>query len=443
MKKIIIITIIVLLLLGAGIRYFSSVYGSKNGGSYQFVEVTRGNLENTVSSTGTLSAVGTVEIGTQVSGTIARADVDFNDRVKKGQVLAVLDTALLKIAVLDAEAGLVRAQAQYEQAQAEYERNLPLFEKGYLSGEEFLPIQVNVKTVQASVQSAQAALQRAQTNMKYATIRSPINGTIIQRNVEQGQTVAASFSTPTLLVIAEDLSQMQIYATVDESDIGQIREGQSVRFTVYAYPDNTFYGTVRQIRLQPTTVQNVVNYTVVVDAPNKSGLLLPGMTATVDFIVEERKDVLLVPNAALRLQPTQEMMTELRKNMREHMSALPDSLKQLAQQRRTDRGQFGDGEGMPLQIQGSAQNNTAQLWYLDDRRKLGVMPVLKGATDGLMTEITMVGAGDRGDMTGAFMDRPILKEGMRMISGVTQEKEQNASTSQKSNQQGPRPFRPF
>ncbi|MCK5119980.1 MAG: efflux RND transporter periplasmic adaptor subunit, partial [Candidatus Latescibacteria bacterium] len=295
MKKIIGILVIVSL-FGVGIHYFRAGNGAKEEGPYQFAEITRGDLENLVSSTGTLKAVSTVEIGTQVSGTIDRIDVDFNDAVRKGQVLAVLDTALLKVAVLDAQAGVARAQAQHEQARAEYERNRALFEKGHLSEKEFLPIRINVRITGAAVQSAKASLERAQINMNHATIRSPIHGTVIQRNVEPGQTVAASFSTPTLFIIAEDLSQMEIYAAVDESDIGQIKEGQSVRFEVQAYLDETFSGTVRQIRLQPAISENVVNYTVVVDAANEENLLLPGMTATVDFVVEARKAVLLIPN---------------------------------------------------------------------------------------------------------------------------------------------------
>lgn len=428
MKKIVVILIVVLI-SGLGVLYLTSIRNNKTEGPYQFVEVTRGDLENVISSTGTLNPVGMVEIGTQVSGTIDRIEVDFNDKVHKGQVLAVLDTALLKIAVLDAKAGLARAQAQYKQAQAEYERNLPLFEKGYLSEKEFLPIRINVKTTQATVQSAQAALKRAQINIKHAIIRSPINGTVIQRTVEPGQTVAASFATPTLFIIAEDLSQMEIYAAVDESDIGQIQEGQSVRFTVEAYPDETFYGTVRQIRLQPTTIQNVVNYTVVVDASNRDSLLLPGMTATVDFVVEERKDVWLIPNAALRFQPTQEMITEFRKGLQERLSALPDSLKQLAQQRRTQRGQLGGGK-MPLPFQSGAQSDVARLWVLDEKGKLSVIPVRKGATDGLVTEIAMLDArrGPPGILM-PKMPRVHLEKGMQVISGVTQQKKQDTKTT--------------
>jgi HlyD family secretion protein len=432
MKKIILIAVVVLVALGAGLRYLASVRGTNKEGTYQFVEVTRGNLEDVVSSTGSLEAAGTVEIGTQVSGTIDRIEVDFNDVVHNGQVLAVLDTALLKIAVLDAGAGLARVQAQYEQAQAEYNRSLSLFEKGYLSEGEFLPIRTSAKVSQAALQSAEVAMQRAERNLKYAIIRSPIDGTVIQRSVEPGQTVAASFSTPTLFVIAEDLSRMEIHATVDESDIGRIRKGQSARFMVEAYPDETFYGTVRQIRLQPVTVQNVVNYTVIVDASDKKGVLLPGMTATVDFVIEERKDVLLVPNAALRFQPTEEMMAELRRSGRERVqersAVLPDSAKQLAQQSRARQGGIRGERGTSMPSQSGAQGDMARLWVLDENGKLGVIPVRKGATDGSKTEVAMVlpPSGEPGS-TAPGPSRVHLREGMQVISGLTKQKQQSAN----------------
>lgn len=270
---------------------------------FQVAAVRRGTLETLVSSTGTLAAVETVDVGTQVSGTISRLAVDFNDRVKKGQVLAVLDPSLFQAAVAEAEASGQKARAQLAQAEDEFRRNKPLLEQGFISEQDFLPYKTGVATAQADLASAQAGLKRARTNLSYAVIRSPIKGIIIARNVDAGQTVAASFNTPTLFVIAKDLANMQIEATVDESDIGQIRQGQAVRFTVQAYPDKTFTGKVTQIRLQPQTISNVVNYTVIIQAENARGLLLPGMTATVDFVVAQVKNALLVPNAALRFQP--------------------------------------------------------------------------------------------------------------------------------------------
>ena len=270
---------------------------------YQTTTLSRGAFENTVSSTGTLAAVETVDVGTQVSGTIEKIEADYNDRVKKGQILAIINQDLFKAAVNNAEGSVSKAQATLALDEKELARNRPLYEKGYLSQQEFLPYETNVKVDEGTLNSARASLAQARTNLANTVIRSPIDGTVIQRSIDTGQTVAASFSTPTLFVIAEDLSRMQIEANVDETDIGQIRKGQPVRFTVQAYPDQTFTGTVSQIRLQPQTISNVVTYTVIVKANNDRGLLLPGMTATADFVVEHDTDVLLVPNAALRFQP--------------------------------------------------------------------------------------------------------------------------------------------
>jgi HlyD family secretion protein len=273
---------------------------------YQFAKIKRGTLETLVSSTGTLAAVETVEVGTQVSGTISRILADYNDHVVKGQILAVLDQSLWNAQVKEAEANVNKAHAVLVQAEDEFNRNQPLFEKGFLSAQEFLPVRIGVDTAKAALAAAEASLARARTNLDYTVIRSPIDGTVIKRNVEAGQTVAASLNTPTLFLIARNLRQMQIEADVDESDIGQIRNGQEVRFTVQSYTERVFHGTVTQIRLQPRTVSNVVNYTVLVEADNTDGLLLPGMTATLDFVVSKTENALLAPNAALRFQPSVE-----------------------------------------------------------------------------------------------------------------------------------------
>lgn len=270
---------------------------------WQEAEVQRGSLERTVSSTGTLAAVETVVVGTEVSGTIDKVLVDFNDTVHKGQVLAMLKQDLFVAAVDEAQAGVDRAEAEMKLAESELERNRSLYEKGFLTEQEFLPLQVDVETGKAALASAQATLKRAQTNRRNSVIRSPIDGTIIQRSVEAGQTVAASLNTPELFVVARNLAKMQIEADVDETDIGQIAAGQAVRFSVQSYPERTFAGKVLQLRLQPKDVQNVVTYTVIVAADNNEGLLLPGMTATVDFVVERLDEALLVPNAALRFTP--------------------------------------------------------------------------------------------------------------------------------------------
>ena len=269
---------------------------------FRVEEIKRGKMENTVSCTGTLAAVGTVEVGTQVSGTIKKVLVDYNDRVKKGQILAELDLDLFKATVDTAKASVISAQALYKQAAAEYERNKPLYEQGHLSSQEILAYETEKETARAKLLSAKASVISARTNLKNAQIKSPISGVILERDIEAGQTVAASLSTPTLFIIAEDLSNMEIEASVDESDVGVVAKGQQVRFTVQSYPDDQFYGTVSQIQLNPTEMSDVVTYTVIVDAPNKESKLLPGMTATADFVVETAVDELMVSNAALNFR---------------------------------------------------------------------------------------------------------------------------------------------
>jgi HlyD family secretion protein len=301
--KIRFIAIGVILILLGGWYVFAHQNSPEQRPRFTFTQVDMGRLEVTVSSTGTLAAVETVEIGTQVSGTIDKLMVDYNDTVHKGDILAVLDQSLFRVAIQNAKAGLLKAQAELKQAEDEYRRNMPLYQKGYISEQEFLPFEVEVATLKASLLSAQANLQQAEINLKYTVISSPIDGTVIDRSVDAGQTVAASLSTPTLFLVAKDLSHMQIETNVDETDIGQIKQGQKVRFSVQSYFDRTFTGTVRQIRLQPETVDNVVTYTVIVEAANESRLLLPGMTATVDFIVHDIENALLVPVAALQFNP--------------------------------------------------------------------------------------------------------------------------------------------
>jgi len=301
----IVVVVLVLGVIGGGLFWWSG-QDPANAPTNRFrtVVVARGTLERTVSSTGTLAAVETVTVGTEVSGTVARVLVDYNSRVRKGTVLAILKPDLFNAAVADAEGAVRQAEATLTQAQRDLERNRPLYEKGYLAEQEFLPFQTARDKAAAALSSARAGLASARTNLENSVISSPIDGTVIQRSIDAGQTVAASLNTPTLFIIARDLARMQIEAAVDETDIGQIRDGQAVRFSVQSYPEQTFAGTVRQIRLQPTTVQNVVTYTVIVAADNDRGLLLPGMTATVDFIVERVEDALLVPNSALRFRPT-------------------------------------------------------------------------------------------------------------------------------------------
>lgn len=394
MKKLIPLLLVVVL-GGAGWWYFAR-NGEEEQSPYRFVTLERGDLESVVSSTGNLEAVVTVQVGTQVSGIVSKIYADFNDRVRKGQVIALIDTTLLVSAVRDAQANLERNQAQLGFARQEFERIRDLFEKDFSTEVEYNTAKYNYEVARASTQSAQVNLERARRNLEYATIRAPISGVVIERNVDVGQTVAASFSAPQLFLIANDLSQMQILASVDESDIGLIKEGQEARFTVQAYDDRTFTGTVRQVRLQSQMQENVVNYTVVVDVDNRDGLLLPGMTATVDFIIEQASDVLKVPNAALRFRPTEAMMAAFRERMAQRRANAPDSVRSRFAGRRPSGGGFS-GAG------GRRPSNVAMLWYLDDEGNVTAAWVRTGITDGQMTEV-------RGRN---------LEPGMQVIAGVT------------------------
>jgi len=245
--------------------------------AYRTATVQRGNIESTVSATGSLGAVTTVQVGTQVSGQIAAIYADFNTKVKKGQLLARIDPTLQQQAVADAETGVARANATLQQTQGDYAREKQLHDSGFATDPEFETAQLNYQVAVANGKSAQIALDKAKQNLAYTSIYAPIDGIVVERDVDVGQTVAASLSAPQLFVIANDLSQMQILATVDESDIGQIRDGQPVTFTVQAYPGETFTGSVRQVRINSATVNNVVNYTAVIAVANPNAKLLPGI----------------------------------------------------------------------------------------------------------------------------------------------------------------------
>lgn len=277
---------------------------------YRTAVVRRGSVKATVSATGTLGAVRTIQVGTQASGQVAAIYVDYNDRVRKGQLLARIDPRLQTQAVEDAQAQLERAQAMMAQMESDYERGKQLVAVNAITAAEFSVVRSNFTVQQANVKSARIALERARQNLAYTTIYAPIDGVIVERNVDVGQTVAAVLSAPQLFLIANDLSEMRILALVDESDIGAIRTGQAVEFTVEAYPNETFAGTVQQVRLQSRTQDNVVSYTVVVGVKNRTGKLLPGMTATLQFVTGVARDVLVVPNAALRIRPTPAMLAQ-------------------------------------------------------------------------------------------------------------------------------------
>lgn len=380
MKKLIWIGVVVVL-SAAGWWYYSKDDETAES-PYRFATIERGDLEATVAATGNLSAVTTVEVGTQVSGRIDKIYVDFNDRVQQGQLIARIDPTLLEQNVRDAEARLERSRAEVAHRQREFDWNKTLFDAQFITETEFNTIRYNLEVAQADLKSAEISLERARQNLSYTVIYAPIDGVVVERNVDVGQTVAASLSAPQLFLIANDLAKMEILAAVDESDIGQIVEGQKVRFTVQAYPDRTFIGTVRQVRLQSTTQENVVNYTVVIDVQNDEGLLLPGMTATVDFLVETAQDVLMVANAALRFRPTLEMVEAVRSRREGEREQLPDSLRE----RFARMGGGSEGGGPPNGFQRTSDLGT--LWYVDGSGALAVARVRTGISDGRNTQIT-------------------------------------------------------
>jgi HlyD family secretion protein len=375
---------ITVVVAAAALVYFTSDRSSANV-NYKTSEITVGSIQNTISSTGTLNPVSTVEIGTQVSGTIEKVYVDYNDIVKKGQIIAEIDRQPLLSKLSQSRASHLRNEALYDQAKASFDRNTILHTKELISDEEFLSSKSSYLAQKASLEVSKADVENAQLNLIYATIKSPVNGTVIKKNIEVGQTVAASLSSPTLFIIAEDLSNMQIIADVDESDIGKIKNDQDVTFNVPAYPDKVFNGKVSQIRLQPENVSNVVTYNVVIKTTNNDGILLPGMTANIDFIADKADSVLMVPASALRFKPSETEMARL--------WAKRDS-ERLARH----NGNGGNGlrppQGMDLSkdefnVSDSKKRseNRGTIWILGDSNDLRPEFVRLGISDGTNTEI--------------------------------------------------------
>ena len=307
MKKISKIWVFVILLALAAVAFWL-LSGNKKQEVVHFntVEVEESNLQNSVTATGTIEPVTSVTVGTQVSGIVSRLYVDYNSEVKKGQVIAELDKTNLLSELNTAKANLSSLQSTLNYQAANFNRYQTLLNKGLVSADEFENAQLTYRQATEQVAQAKEQVQRAQTNLGYATITSPIDGVVLSKSVEEGQTVAASFSTPELFKIAKDLTNMQVVANVDEADIGNVRAGERVSFTVDAYPDDKFQGTVTQVRQEATTTNNVVTYEVVINAPNGDLKLKPGLTANVTIYTSEKTGVLCVPTKALRFTPTPE-----------------------------------------------------------------------------------------------------------------------------------------
>lgn len=337
--------------------------GSSEGGkvTLETAPVTRMDIHNSVTATGTVEPVTLVEVGTQVSGIIDKLYVDYNDRVKAGQLIAEMDKVTLEAELKQAEAQLSSSKTEYEYRKKEYLRTEKLYEKELVSDSEYDEALYLYETAKNAYEQNQASIVRVRRNLGYATITSPIDGVVISRAVEEGQTVAAGFETPTLFTIANDLTDMQVVADVDEADIGYVRDGQRVEFTVDAYPDDVFTGTVKQVRLEATTESSVVTYEVVISASNPELKLKPGLTANVTIYTLDRQNVCAVPSKALRFVPDDEILSKL-----------------------------------GLSITGKAAGTTASgtVWVLEGQ-SVRPVEVGAGATDGDMTEVSGLQEGEQ------------------------------------------------
>ena len=405
---------------------------------YFTTKVDRGDIREVVEATGTINAVTTVQVGSQVSGTISRLNADFNSRVKKGQVVAQIDPSLFEGTLLQAKADLANAranviasQANLEKAQAtavqtraDYERNSGLAKEGVVSQQQLDLAKANADTADASVSAAKAALTQAvaqvqqkqaavtvaQTNLDYTTIHAPIDGTVIARSVDVGQTVAASLQAPTLFTIAQDLTKMQVYASTDESDVGMIRTGQVVTFKVDAFPKDTFSGQVSQVRLNATTVQNVVTYNTIIDFDNPDLKLFPGMTAYITIPVASATNVLRVPNGALRYKPDMPA-DQVRALYKKYglISGQSTGAQTASNQgsgntgadskQRRAQGEGTQGGGAPASGQQTRtpRVDVAVVWKLRPDKTLEPVRIRTGITDHTITEVAQVLNGQLND----------------------------------------------
>ena len=357
---------------------------------YKAHALARGDVTQTVSANGTLNPVTLVSVGTQVSGTVKKLHVDFNHQVKAGQVLAELDDAIYSAQVRQSDASMASAQASLQLARANETRMKSLFKEEYVSRQELDQAVQAREAAEAQARLARAQNDRDRANLGYSVIRSPVSGVVVDRQIDVGQTVAASFQTPTLFKIAQDLTQMQIYTTFAEADIGAIRVDQPVRFNVDAFPNRSFSGKVKQVRLNPTTQQNVVTYNVVVAVENPEQILLPGMTAYVSIVVAQKKAVLLVPNTALRFKPTETDKVE-------KAGGKADGEAAKSANGGRPGGQLGDG-GEKREKRRDAGSGTV---HVLSEGRLKPLKISTGITDARFTEVV---GGE-------------LKEGDRVITG--------------------------
>ena len=355
-KKTIIIIAVVIAVLVVAFFIFKPKKTDAEKINIETAKVGTGSVSKSVTATGTLEAITTVEVGTQVSGIVEKIYVDFNSYVKKGQLLARIDTTNLAAAVEQSQASLDNAKAVLDYQQANFDRLNPLKNKNLISQAEYDEKVYNLNTAKASYKNALAQHKKNKINLAYAMIYSPINGIVLNKAVEEGQTVAASFSTPTLFSIANDLTQMRVEANVDEADIGRVKQGQRVEFTVDAYPDLTFNGEVTEVRLEPTVTNNVVTYTIIISAPNPDFKLMPGMTAETEIYVLERRDVLIVPSRALRFKPDQQLLSKYMKSL-----SLPENNNFKPEMAKGKRGDFP-----PQRMAGGEKKMGNMIWVIEN-----------------------------------------------------------------------------
>jgi len=399
---------------------------------YETTAVFNGKIENSVTATGTVEPIIKVEVGTQVSGIIDHIYVDFNSKVKKGQVLAALDRTNLEAELKSSEASLQSSETEYKYQKKNFERSKSLFEKKLISDTEYESAKYTYDKACSAYSKACSDIKKVKQNLAYATIYSPIDGVVLDRAVDEGQTVAASFSTPTLFTIANDLTRMQVIANVDEADIGEVADGQKVTFTVDAFPDDVFNGSVIQVRLQPTTTSNVVTYEVVVNAPNPDYKLKPGLTANITITTMEKDNVLLVPVKAFRFNPEVAVSNKnssgaapsgrIPQNGGQRpqsgnvaQSGVSDNMQRNAQQ---ETQKIAQGEAKDTQTVSA----TKTLWIKNADGKLKSVNVTVGATDGIYTEVT-------GD----------IKAGDLVVTGISTTA---VTSSTKSSDTGSSPFMP-
>lgn len=420
MKKRTLIIIAVVVIAASAILILKPFTKKEAAVTYETVKVTKGNITNTVTATGTIEAITTVEVGTQVSGILQHVYVDFNDNVKQGQLLARLDETSLKAQLEQSQSQVDQAQAQLNFQEATYNRLKVLFDKKLIAQADYDQALYNYENSKAALNNSKSNLARSKVNLDYATITSPIDGVVLNRAVEEGQTVAASFNTPTLFTIVNDLTQMEVQTSVDEADIGKVKQNQRVEFTVDAYPDMKFEGNVSEVRLQPVTTNNVVTYVVILSAPNPEKKLMPGMTASATIYVEEKLNTLVLSGKAARFTPDSEYMKKMMAAGKPGAGVPPSALQAGAE--------VIPGDGMPSvgMMPGGAElpAGTKTVWVKTETGILRPAMITVGIDNGTSIEV----------LSG-------LKEGEEVVIAMNRSSAKN-TTAAKTNDGPPGPF-PF